>query len=417
MKGVQPLNSVLVNRRSKQFLFPHLLLLWTLLTGNNELFAQNYQVSLLTCAPGEELYSSFGHNAVRLLDLDTGRDLVFNYGTFDFDTPNFYVKFARGKLDYMLSISTYDQFIQYYTYMQRSVKEQVLDLSPEQNLRAAAFLRTNYEPENRYYRYDFFFDNCATRIRDMIEIVLGDQLKWDDEFDVEEKTFRNLIDEYVYPLPWADFGIDLALGSVIDRHATNREKQFLPDYMEVAFSKATIIGNGPSRPLVKSTSVVLDIDSPQTAGSLFNPYVVFWLITIMGILITYFGYKNKKLYIGWDIVFFGAFGLTGLVILFLWFFTDHSATAFNWNILWAFPFHLILVFGLLSSDPGKWVRKYLLFAMILADAAIVFWILGWQSFHPSILPLMLLIILRTNFLYYNLERFKLEKEQSRGANY
>src|SRR5699024_474509 len=98
MKGVQPLNSVLVNRRSKQFLFPHLLLLWTLLTGNNELFAQNYQVSLLTCAPGEELYSSFGHNAVRLLDLDTGRDLVFNYGTFDFDTPNFYVKFARGKL-------------------------------------------------------------------------------------------------------------------------------------------------------------------------------------------------------------------------------------------------------------------------------------------------------------------------------
>ena len=401
-----------MNRRPKQFLFPHLLLLWALLTGNNELFAQNYQVSLLTCAPGEELYSSFGHNAVRLLDLDTGRDLVFNYGTFDFDTPNFYVKFARGKLDYMLSVSTYDQFIQYYTYMQRSVREQVLDLSPEQTLRAAAFLRTNYEPENRYYRYDFFFDNCATRIRDMVEMVLGNQLKWGEEFDVEEKTFRNLIDEYVYPLPWADFGIDLALGSVIDRPATNREKQFLPDYMEVAFSKATIVGDGPSRPLVKSASVVLDIDSPKTGGSLFNPYLVFWMITIIGILITYFGYKKKKLYLAWDLVFFAVCGLIGLVILFLWFFTDHSATAFNWNILWAFPLHLVLVFGLLSSYPRDWVRKYLLFAMILADAAIVFWILGWQSFHPSILPLMLLIILRTNFLYYNLERFKWKEKKN-----
>jgi len=182
--------------------------------------------------------------------------------------------------------------------------------------------------------------------------------------------------------------------------------------MEVAFSKATIIGDGPSRPLVKSTSMVLDIDSSQTAGSLFNPYLVLWLITIIGVLITYFGYKRKKLYLGWDLIFFAVCGLIGLVILFLWFFTDHSATAFNWNILWAFPLHLVLVFGLISPYPGDWVRKYLLFAMILADAVIVFWILGWQSFHPSILSLILLIILRTNFLYYNLERFKLKEKNN-----
>src|SRR5690606_16236612 len=119
-----------------------------------------------------------------------------------------------------LSVSTYEQFLLHYQYLQRSVREQVLDLSQEQALKVVQFLNTNYEPENRFYRYDFFFDNCATRIRDMIELVLGEQLKWEELPEPMDKTFRNLIDEYVYPLPWADLGIDLALGSVIDRVAT-----------------------------------------------------------------------------------------------------------------------------------------------------------------------------------------------------
>ncbi|MEX2593387.1 MAG: DUF4105 domain-containing protein [Anditalea sp.] len=382
------------------------MLLIVTLQGGNSVLAQNYQVSLLTCDPGEELYSAFGHNAVRVLDLETGRDIVFNYGTFDFDTPNFYVKFARGKLDYMLSVSTYEQFILHYQYLQRSVREQVLDLSPEQTLRMVQFLQENYQPENRFYRYDFFFDNCATRIRDMIEIVLGDQLKWDESKGSMDKSFRDLIDEYVYRMPWADFGIDLALGSVIDRKATEREKQFLPDYMEIAFSKAMIVGDGPSRPLIKSSSTVLEMAPPELQGSIFNPYLLFWVLALVGTAFTYVGFKKKRLYIGMDVLLFGTLGITGVVIFFLWFFTDHSATLYNWNILWAFPLHLVLVFGLWSSYPGEWVRKYLMFALIMADAAVVFWILGWQSFHPSILPLLLIIILRTNYLYYNLERLK-----------
>lgn len=388
--------------------------LFILVTGGN-LFAQNYQISLLTCDPGEELYSAFGHNAVRVLDENTGRDIVFNYGTFDFDTPNFYMKFARGKLDYMLSVSTYEQFILHYQYLQRSVREQVLDLSPEQKLRAVQFLQANYEPENRFYRYDFFFDNCATRIRDMMEMVLGEQLQWKKDSDAPDKSFRTLIDEYVYPLPWADFGIDLALGSVIDQKASEREKQFLPDYMEDAFSTAMIVGDGPSRPLVKSASTVLEIDGPLSGGSYFNPYLLFWLILIAGVVLTYLGFRKKRLYIGLDVGLFGILGIVGLIITFLWFFTDHSATAYNWNLLWAFPLHLVLVFGLMQAYPSPWVRKYLLFALILADAAVVFWILGWQSFHPSILPLLLLIILRTNYLYYNWERLKTLERNSGTA--
>lgn len=368
--------------------------------------AQDYRISLLTCDPGDELYSAFGHNAVRVLDKTTGRDLVFNYGTFDFDTPNFYLKFARGKLDYMLSVSTYEQFILHYQYLERSVREQVLDLSPEQTQRAIQFLHENYEPQNRFYRYDFFFDNCATRIRDMIEMVLGDQLQWGETKEVADKSFRELIDEYVYPLPWADFGIDLALGSVIDRETTGREQQFLPDYMEKAFAAASIVGDGPSRPLVRSSSTVLEVEPPSFPGSLFNPYLLYWTIAIAGILLTFIGHKKGRLYIGLDIALFGILGLVGWIIVFLWFFTDHSATAYNWNILWAFPLHVALVFGLMQKYPDDWVKKYLFFALIMADAAVVFWILGWQSFHPSVLPLLLLIILRTNYLYYNLDRLK-----------
>ncbi len=370
-----------VSYKYLKFYFLHFILLLGTVPGGNSLLAQNYQISLLTCDPGEELYSAFGHNAVRVLDEDSGRDIIFNYGTFNFDTPNFYVKFARGKLDYMLSVSTYDQFIMHYQYLQRSVREQVLDLSPEQTLRAVQFLQTNYQPENRFYRYDFFYDNCATRIRDMMEMVLGDQLKWNDNSNSPDKSFRDLIDEYVYPLPWADFGIDLALGSVIDQVATEREKQFLPDYMEEAFSEAIIVGDGPSRPLVKSTSTVLEIEVPLSQGSFFNPYLLFWLIAIVGIVLTYIGFRNKRLYIGLDVALFAILGTVGIVISFLWFFTDHSATLYNWNILWAFPLHLVLVFGLLQNYPGNWVRNYLLFALIMADAAVVFWISG---FFPAL---------------------------------
>jgi|SRR5690606_24327861 len=238
---------------------------------------------------------------------------------------------------------------------------------------------------------------------------LGENLKWEELPEPMDKTFRNLIDEYVYPLPWADLGIDLALGAVIDREATERERQFLPDYMEQAFAKASIIGDGPSRPLVRSSSTVLEINPQEVGGNLFNPYLLFWLIAICGIIFTYTGFKKGKLYLGLDFAMFGVLGIIGMVIVFLWFFTDHSATAQNWNLLWAFPLHLVLVFGLMQPHPKAWVRKYLLFALIMADAAVVFWILGWQSFHPSILPLLLLIILRTNYLYYNLEKLKFQQ--------
>jgi len=369
--------------------------------------AQQYQVSLLTCDPGDQIYSSFGHSGIRVLELSSGRDIVYNYGTFDFGAPNFVLNFAGGRLDYYLSVSTFDRFLAEYEYFHRSVREQVLNLNEQQKFELIQFLETNYLPENRAYRYDFFFDNCATRVRDVISTVLGDQLVWHDEAQENvDKSFRELIDEMVFYMPWSDLGIDLALGSRLERDATPYEEQFLPKYMEASFGRAEIQGDGPTRPLVGESRVILDFDAPEESLGALNPYWIFWVIAIIFTGITFIGFKKKRLFVGFDVVFFGLLGIVGLVISFLWIYSEIPSTKWNWNLLWTFPGHLLLAIVLMKKTIQQWVIKYLLFALIMADAAVVFWILGWQSFHPSIIPLLLVLILRTNYLYYNIGKFK-----------
>jgi hypothetical protein len=363
--------------------------------------AQFWEVSLLTADPGTELYSSFGHSAIRLREIGPdGRDLVFNFGTFDFDTPNFYGKFATGKLNYMLSVVPYDRFIVEYDYYKRGLREQVLDLNQEQKDFLLQHLDAQYAPERRFYKYDFFYNNCATKIRDAFDISMGKQLVWSDSVG-EEKTFRNLIDEFVLPLPWADFGIDLALGAVIDRPATELEKQFLPTYMEQAFANATIVENGVSRPLVRESRVLLEYPKENVQQSLLNPSMVFWLLTLVFAALTLYGFKKGKLMKGLDVALFGTVGILGIVVAFLWFFTDHSATAWNWNILWAFPGHLVLVWGLVARPNATWISSYLLFVMGATVMTLLLWIFGLQSFSPALIPILLLLLLRSNFLFYN----------------
>jgi hypothetical protein len=364
--------------------------------------AQFWEVSLLTADPGTELYSSFGHSAIRMREMgpDGGRDLVFNFGTFDFDTPNFYGKFATGKLNYMLSVVPYDRFIVEYDYYKRGLREQVLDLNQEQKDFLLQHLDAQYAPERRFYKYDFFYNNCATKIRDAFDIAMGKQLVWSDSVG-EEKTFRNLIDEFVLPLPWADFGIDLALGAVIDRPATELEKQFLPTYMEQAFANATIVENGVSRPLVRESRVLLEYPKENVQQSLLNPSMVFWLLTLVFAALTLYGFKKGKLMKGLDVALFGTVGILGIVVAFLWFFTDHSATAWNWNILWAFPGHLVLVWGLVARPNATWISSYLLFVMGATVMTLLLWIFGLQSFSPALIPILLLLLLRSNFLFYN----------------
>jgi len=377
------------------------LLILLIFVGLSPAKAQFWEVSLLTADPGTELYSSFGHSAIRMREIGPdGRDLVFNFGTFDFDTPNFYGKFATGKLNYMLSVATYDRFIIEYDYYKRGLREQVLDLNQDQKDFLLQHLDAQYDPARRFYKYDFFYNNCATKIRDAFDIAMGEQLVWSDPI-AEEKTFRNLIEEFVLPLPWADFGIDLALGAVIDRPATELEKQFLPTYMEQAFANATIVENGVSRPLVKQSRVLLEYPKENAQQSLLNPSVVFWLLAVVFAALTLYGFKKGKLMKGLDVALFGTVGILGVVVTFLWFFTDHSATAWNWNILWAFPGHLVLVWGLVARPNANWISSYLLFVLGATVVVLLLWMFGLQSFSPALVPILLLLLLRANFLFYN----------------
>ncbi|MBC7922779.1 MAG: DUF4105 domain-containing protein, partial [Ferruginibacter sp.] len=208
-------------------------------------------VSLITVAPGTALYDSFGHTALWVYDSTNQIDRVYGYGTYNFNAPNFYGKFVRGQLDYMISVMDMGSFLASYQEENRSVVDQVLDLSADQKERVYAFLEKNYLPENRYYKYDFFFDNCTTRVRDVLRTIGGDSLQFSPPR--EKRSFRRWIDQYLQEQDWADFGMDLGQGAISDRVATPYESMFLPNTLMQGLERATLLRNGRAQRLVSQT--------------------------------------------------------------------------------------------------------------------------------------------------------------------
>ncbi|HET6567484.1 MAG TPA: DUF4105 domain-containing protein, partial [Rhodothermales bacterium] len=302
------------------------------------------QLSLITVLPGDELYSLFGHSAFRVYDPATGVDELFNYGTFDFSNPvTFALKFAYGKMDYMLSTTSYPREAYLYaTYEKRPIIEQVLNLSPDQVRVVYQFLQTNALPENRTYRYDFLFDNCSTRLRDVLTTTLDGDVRFAPVPDPNE-SFRHLLDPYVADRPFLDLGFDLLLGMPTDRVATPREATFLPDYLMASFAHAKVTVDGTIQPLVARTDTVFWTPSRgRKQAALPYPAILFWLVFAGGAVLTYLevrrGGPSGRVFDG---VLFGIVGLVGLLIAFMWFVTEHTVTAWNLNLLWAWPTHLV----------------------------------------------------------------------------
>ncbi|MGZ5222406.1 MAG: Lnb N-terminal periplasmic domain-containing protein, partial [Chitinophagaceae bacterium] len=233
------------------------------------------RISLLTCSPGEELYSTFGHTALRVQDMQTGTDHVYNYGSFEFG-PDFYTEFIKGKLLYFLSVEDFSDFMYQYEYERRSVQEQVvlLDCNEKQNLLNA--LQKNAEEQNKYYRYDFLFDNCTTRAGDMVAAQSDTPVIFNNILPAETPSFRNLLHTYLDrgQQPWSKLGIDILLGSRLDRKVTNREAMFLPDYLLKGFDSARV----NRRPLVSAPVTILESSLSSQKNSLFTPAVVFSLV-------------------------------------------------------------------------------------------------------------------------------------------
>ncbi|PCJ98314.1 MAG: hypothetical protein COA50_02075 [Flavobacteriaceae bacterium] len=362
-------------------------------------------ISVITCGSGEDLYTSFGHSAFRVQDSVLGIDVVYNYGTFDFNAPNFYTKFAGGQLLYTLSRSRFENFLYSYELEKRWVKEQILNLTLEEKNNLFNYLENNYLPENRGYNYDFFFDNCSTKKIDILTEVYGDKVVFRDDHLEEQYSFRELIRQKVKTNTWGGFGIDLALGSVIDEKATSIEHTYLPDYLMRQLNHTDFKG----KPLVQRERTILDFEEKNgTPYFLGSPLFWILLFLLFVVSITYIDHKNKVRSRGLDFFLFFTTGVIGLVIIFLWFFTDHSATAGNFNILWGFAPNLAIAF--LTARKNRlpnWFDKYLWVLGTLLLLTIILWLLGTQLFSPLIIPILLALGIRYLFLHHTFKKGEL----------
>ncbi|MEO6832470.1 MAG: DUF4105 domain-containing protein, partial [Chitinophagaceae bacterium] len=352
--------------------------------------SSHLRISVLTVGVGDEIYASFGHTGIRVLDSATGSDKVYNWGTFDGFQDNFELKFMQGKLLYYCSSETFLNFYQTYVQAQRRVQEQVILLDDAQKAKLQQFLEENLEEANRYYKYDFLYDNCATRLRDVFPTVFGKQFKFGQVLPKDSKlTFREIIDKYLAPLPWERFGIDLLLGSKLDKPMSNEEIMFLPDYLRDGIAGATVNG----KPIAQDTVELLPAGSPFPKpgnGVLFTLLIVAALV-IFGSVIPGFNIigaiaKNALLIV---------IGLLGFLMLFMWLGTDHKACSDNWNVLWALPTNLIIPFV-----KRKKRSRYAIIAMLLIVLSLVFHFVGIQEMPlRDLWPLLLALLFSFGMIY------------------
>jgi hypothetical protein len=352
----------------------------------NEHVGELPRMSLLTCSPGEELYTCFGHSAIRYTDTLNGEwvDFVFNYGTFEF-SEGFYLKFARGKLNYMLSVEEFAGFQQAYLYGGRGILENEFKLNPEQIRSLGALLIENAKKENKYFQYDFFYDNCATRVRDIV-LKAFPEIKQNEKTFSNRPRFRHDIDVYLAHQYLADFGIDLVLGMPCDKTPEAGQTSFLPDSLQSNMMAWTLNGKkvlGRTQELLPIDDSLFEKQAPSAKPIL---YVTLSAMLFAGFSL-YLGWKKR----GWNFserLFLGFFGLLGVVLFVMWFLTDHTTTKWNFNILWANPVLFSIAFARIASVKS-WVRKYVQIQMILSAyvlLAVYIPAIGIQTFPDEIGP-------------------------------
>ena len=369
-------------------------------------FSDSTKVSLITCSPGKEVYARFGHTAVRVNDPINGIDIVFNYGIFDFNSKNFYLKFIKGETDYKLAAYDFIYFLSEYIERNSWVWEQVLNLNPAEKKKLINSLMLNHRPENRTYRYNFVFDNCSTRPREKIIESLDGRLNY--PFRESEKTFRDWVGLYTGEDTWLKFGIDMIFGDDADKLATRSQSMFLPEILMGEFQTAEItsIENEERRSLVSEYAILAEKKSEQKEELffLFTPFAVSMFLLALGFA---FLYKNRRFhyfYKTFDTVLFVTIGLIGCIVAYLSFFSLHPLVKHNASILWLNPLFLF-------AGVAQWIRplKTATFFIILLNNLLILVILLLYAFdvhyfNAAFIPLITLLFLRS--LNYNKIRLR-----------
>lgn len=354
--------------------------------------------SLLTCGAGEEIYSLFGHTAIRYENFTRGIDAVFNYGIFSFNTPNFILRFTLGETDYQLGVTSYKQFAYEYTWTGRDVWQQTLNLNAEEKKKLLALLEENYLPQNRIYRYNFFYDNCATRPRDQIERAVQGTLEYADDMTSFQTgiSFRDIVHQYTIGHSWARFGIDLCLGSQADKDITRRQMMFAPFYLKDFLAKAQLKNaQGMERPLVSSEDHI--IQSPQQTSTEETPsplQTAFLLFTIVTIATAYGIYRRKSLWL-LDLLLFLAAGVAGCILAFLASFSQHPAVSPNYLLFLFHPLHLLCLPWMIKRVRKKEKSIYMWANITVLTFFILLWGIIPQEFNLAVLPLALSLWIRS----------------------
>lgn len=347
------------------------------------------RVSLLTCEPGTEIYALFGHTALRFEDPSRDIDWVFNYGVFSFNTPNFVYRFVKGETDYQLGIVPFRYFEAEYAMRGSSVYQQTLNLKPDEKLRLWHLLEENYLPQNRVYRYNFFYDNCTTRTRDRIEQCIDGKIEYPEA--PGGLSFRDIVHQYTEGYAWEEFGIDLCLGAQADQTISGREQMFAPFYMKEAAGKAVIVSSdGTRRPLVLEETKIVDVQHESAKPLLpFSPFVAGVVLLFVSIIIAAYYLYLRSIPHWWYALLFAVQGVAGCIIAFLFFCSVHPTVGSNWLLALLNPLPLIyLPFLIYHAVKGKKEPYHLVNFAYLTLFIILIPVLP-QEFNSTILPLAL----------------------------
>ncbi len=306
------------------------------------------QISLLTCSPGKEVWAQYGHTAIRYYDKESGEDLAINYGIFSLDQTYFIPRFVLGMTDYRMGVQPMDMFLAQYSYEGRGVVEQILNLSADDKEVIYKALQENMKPENVVYRYNYFFDNCTTRARDMLVNHLHGKVVYPPA--EEDATFRSMIHKWNNKYEWSQFGEDLLLGVNADRKTTKSEQQFLPENLRTDFDKARYNG----KPLVKGTNVLLDAET-EVAEPAFplSPLSVALIFAVISLVMMLFSYRRQQVYWAWDLALILTSGFMG-IIFFVMIFSQHPCVSLNFILLFFNPLPLFFLYSTIKKKKVIW---------------------------------------------------------------
>ena len=365
------------------------------------------EVSILTIGPGFVLNDAFGHSAIRIKDPLQNIDLIFDYGRYDFQAKGFYLNFAKGKLDYEIGWTYSEDFISNYKLQQRRVTAQIINLTLKEKQNLFEGLQTNIQPQNKSYSYDFFYNNCATKIKDVLVDASNKNISFLTPENFEQLSFRELIRSHVPQNSWGGLGIDAALGSVIDRLASVEEHLFLPKYLDEILKHSKF--DPEASKLVLRSEVLNQTQKSKPSTFWWSPLVILGLVSITIVGMTYYDWTSKSRNKFLDALLFFTTGSIGILILFLWFATDHTATAYNYNFLWAFGFNLLMLPTVLKPKPKKRFVGYLKFLILLLTLMLLHSLTGVQAFNYTIIPLWIALLIRYGFLIHWFSQKKNQK--------